>query len=126
MEKFEAELVPEIDNLLSNAELGDGDLYLRLYMIGSRPSSSRPVIMVCCSNAQVRAQAVDAIRRSDILRLYPGFGLGSSALPLEQPGLVRALTDIAEDHAEATTAQKDKQQDAGHTTEGSPLVGRRM
>jgi hypothetical protein len=127
METFDNKIIPEIDGLLKNVELGDADLYLRLYMIGSRPSISRPVIMVCCANAQVRAQAEDAIRRSDILQPYPGFGLGSSALPLEQPGLVRTLTDTAEGETEATVSYSYREQDAGHTTMGiGPLVGRRI
>ncbi|KAK3291318.1 uncharacterized protein B0H64DRAFT_410344 [Chaetomium fimeti] len=91
MEKFDNEIVAEIEGLLKNVDLGDADIYLRLYMIGRSPEASRPVIMVCCSNPRVRTQAEDAIRQSRVPEEYPEFALGASALPLEQPGLVRAL-----------------------------------
>jgi hypothetical protein len=101
MEKFDSDIALEIEGLLKHVDLGDADIYLRLYMIGKSPSKSRPVIMVCCSNSQVRAQAEEAIRASQIPQLYPEFSLGACAIPLEQPGLIRALTGKA-DKASAT------------------------
>ncbi|EAQ85320.1 predicted protein [Chaetomium globosum CBS 148.51] len=95
MQKFDSEIVGEIEELLKNVELGDADIYLRLYMIGKSPEKSRPVIMVCCSNPRVRTQAEEAIRESRIPKEYPEFALGASALPLEQPGLVRALAGMS-------------------------------
>ncbi|KAH6640349.1 hypothetical protein F5144DRAFT_560061 [Chaetomium tenue] len=95
MQKFDTEIVGEIEELLKNVELGDADIYLRLYMIGKSQEKSRPVIMVCCSNPRVRTQAEEAIRESRIPKEYPEFALGASALPLEQPGLVRALAGMS-------------------------------
>jgi hypothetical protein len=96
MEKFDSDIAPEIEGLLKHVDLGDADIYLRLYMIGKSPSKSRPVIMVCCSNSQVRAQAEEAIRASQIPQVYPEFSLGACAIPLEQPGLIRALAGVAD------------------------------
>jgi hypothetical protein len=95
MQKFDKEIVGEIEGLLKNVDLGDADIYLRLYMIGKSPEKSRPVIMVCCSNLRVRTQAELAIRGSRIPEEYPEFALGASALPLEQPSLIRALTGLS-------------------------------
>ncbi|KAK4244321.1 hypothetical protein C7999DRAFT_17406, partial [Corynascus novoguineensis] len=91
MEQFDRDIFPLIEKLLRNADLGNEDLYLRLYMIGKSRSMSRPVIMVCCSNPRVRAQAEESIRASSIPDTYPEFALGACAIPLEQPGLVRGL-----------------------------------
>nr|QPI70958.1 Dipeptidase [Chaetomium cochliodes] len=95
MHIFDSEIVGEIEELLKNVELGDADIYLRLYMIGKSPEKSRPVIMVCCSNLRVRTQAELAIRESRIPEQYPEFALGASALPLEQPRLVHPLAGMS-------------------------------
>jgi hypothetical protein len=95
MQKFDSEIVGEIEGLLKNVDLGDADIYLRLYMIGKSPEKSRPVIMVCCSNLRVRTQAELAIRESRIPEEYPEFALGASALPLEQPSLVHPLAGMS-------------------------------
>ncbi|KAH6843266.1 hypothetical protein B0I37DRAFT_384074 [Chaetomium sp. MPI-CAGE-AT-0009] len=111
MEKFDREIVGEIEGLLKNVDLGDADIYLRLYMIGRSPETSRPVIMVCCSDPRVRAQAEEAIRESRVPEEYPEFALGASALPLEQPGLVRALAGTT-DGTQAARSQPQPSQ--GH------------
>lgn len=95
MHIFDTEIVGEIEGLLKNVDLGDADIYLRLYMIGKSPEKSRPVIMVCCSNLRVRTQAELAIRESRIPEEYPEFALGASALPLEQPSLVHPLAGMS-------------------------------
>ena len=91
LEKFEQHIVPHIDSTLRNIGLGYADIYVRLYMIGIKQDSAAPMIMVCCSNSSVRSDAESAIRRSDVPRIYPEFGIGASALPLEQPVQARAL-----------------------------------
>jgi len=95
MEQFDRDIFPSIEELLKNANLGNEDLYLRLYMIGKSRSRSRPVIMVCCSSPEVRAQAEGSIQASSVLDIHPGFALGACAIPLEQPGPVRGLTSRA-------------------------------
>lgn len=121
MQRFDQEIAPEIEGLLKNADLGDADIYLRLYMIGRSPARSRPVIMVCCSNAQVRTRAEEAIRTSQIPQAYPEFALGASALPLEQPGLVFALAGTSREAPMATPKARP-----GPLTYSDPLVGRRL
>jgi len=91
MEKFEQEIAPKIDDQLRNVDLGYADIFVRLYMVGSRANNSRPIIMVCCTDAAVRANAETEIRRSGLLDGFPEFGIGQSALPLEQPTMSRAL-----------------------------------
>ncbi|KAK1755431.1 hypothetical protein QBC47DRAFT_380386 [Echria macrotheca] len=91
MEKFEAEIAPKIDDQLRNVDLGYADIFVRLYMVGSRANNSRPIIMVCCTDTAVRTNAETEIRRSGLLNEFPEFGIGQSALPLEQPTAARAL-----------------------------------
>ncbi|KAK4444180.1 hypothetical protein QBC34DRAFT_415596 [Podospora aff. communis PSN243] len=91
MEKFEKEIAPKIDETLRNVDLGYADIFVRLYMIGSRPNSSRPIIMVCCTDATVRANAETEIRKSGLLDGFPEYGTGQSALPLEQRIVSRPL-----------------------------------
>lgn len=91
METFDRVIAPEIQKLLSNADLEDAQLYLRLYMIGKEPAKSRPVIMVCCTNSRARALAEQVIRDSAVLENYPDFGLYACAIPLEQPSPIVEL-----------------------------------
>ncbi|KAK7949168.1 uncharacterized protein PG986_010054 [Apiospora aurea] len=91
LEKFEKDIEPQIGAALRNVELGYADIYYRLYMIGRRPKASRPVIMVCCTDARVRNEVESSIRRSGVLTKHPEFGLGACALPLEQPTPARRL-----------------------------------
>ena len=86
MEKFEKEIAPKIDDQLRNVDLGHADIFLRLYMVGSRADNSRPVIMVCCTDAKVRGDVETELRKSGLLDEYPEFRTGQSALPLELPG----------------------------------------
>ena len=65
---------------------GYADIFVRLYMVGSRTASSRPVIMVCCTDARVRGDVETEIRKSGLLDQFPEFATGQSALPLELPG----------------------------------------
>ncbi|KAI1743171.1 hypothetical protein F4680DRAFT_369192 [Xylaria scruposa] len=91
LEVFEKSIQPEIENILKVVELGHADLFIRLYMIGRRPESANPIVMICCTNSKARDAAETTIRESDLLVGYKGFGLGGAALPLEHPTLVRRL-----------------------------------
>lgn len=53
-------------------------------MIGTRQETAKPIIMVCCTNAATRSLVEDSIRSSSVPEKYPQFGIGASALPLEQ------------------------------------------
>lgn len=75
---------PEVECILRNVELLEGaPLLLNLYMIGKSEDKANPVIMVCCVNREIRKQAEALIRESNILDTFHGFGLDSTALPLE-------------------------------------------
>ncbi|KAK0725073.1 hypothetical protein B0H67DRAFT_641531 [Lasiosphaeris hirsuta] len=119
MKQFESEIEDDLDSALRNTALGYADIYIRLYMIGSRPETAGPIIMVCCSNSVVKDGAESSIRRSGILQKYPEFRLGASALPLEQPQPARAL---------GADVEMEDLPDAGHVlaTSSQPEVGRRL
>lgn len=93
LEKFEHDIESEIHRALKNTCLTHADVYVRLYMIGTRQATARPIIMVCCTDSSGRDEAESLIRRSGILEKYPEFGIGASALPLEQPLPARLLAD---------------------------------
>jgi hypothetical protein len=109
MKRFDDEIVPKIEDLLRNLDLGEADIYIRLYMIGSDRTKSRPVIMVCCTNSGARDNVEGMIRKSNILGDYPEYRLGASALPLEQSGHICAL-------AGTETDEKSKSIDNGFDT----------
>ncbi|KAI0140368.1 hypothetical protein BJ166DRAFT_117006 [Pestalotiopsis sp. NC0098] len=54
-------------------------------MIGSRPNTAVPTIMVSCLNKSVREEAVKAIKASRVLQDHPEYSFGASALPLNEP-----------------------------------------
>ncbi|KAI0474844.1 hypothetical protein F4859DRAFT_80863 [Xylaria cf. heliscus] len=92
LETFEKDIQPEIDNNLKSVDLGHVELFIRLYMIGRKPETANPIIMVCCTNSKARKAAEGTIRESGLLDGHKGFGLGGAALPLEHPAPVRPLS----------------------------------
>ncbi|KAI1756788.1 hypothetical protein F4782DRAFT_484147 [Xylaria castorea] len=92
LEIFEKFIQPEIENLLKVVDLGHADLFIRLYMIGRKPESANPIVMVCCTNSKSRDAAEGTIRESGLLGGHKGIGLGGAALPLEHPTPVRRLS----------------------------------
>ncbi|KAI0193506.1 hypothetical protein F4808DRAFT_357538 [Astrocystis sublimbata] len=89
---FEDIIVSEIKDTLKAVDLGHADLFIRLYMIGRKPESANPLVMICCTDPGVRETAVNAIRDNGLLDRHRGFGLGGAALPLEHPLPVRRLS----------------------------------
>ncbi|TRX88319.1 hypothetical protein FHL15_010757 [Xylaria flabelliformis] len=92
LEIFEKFILPEIKNILAVVELGHAELFIRLYMIGRKPESANPIVMICCTNSKARDVAEATIRETGLLDAHRGFGLGRAALPLEHPAPVRRLS----------------------------------
>lgn len=65
--KFEREIISKIDGALDNIEQRHAVIILRLYVIGKRVEESRPLVMVCCTDTQVKNDAESSIRRSGVL-----------------------------------------------------------
>ncbi|KAI0872385.1 hypothetical protein GGS24DRAFT_18775 [Hypoxylon argillaceum] len=97
LDAFEKLIQPEIEKNLERIDLGHADLFIRLYMIGRKPESANPIVMVCCTDSKARDAAEAAIRESGLLNSHEGFGLGAAALPLEHPAPVRRLSPKNED-----------------------------
>ncbi|SPQ23347.1 4f96cfa2-6598-46dd-93f0-c737046e7a28 [Thermothielavioides terrestris] len=92
LQKFDDEILPRILHILSALSTKGADVLLRLYMIGMTPHDSQPVIMLCCSDAEVRSLMLGALQSSnDIRKDFPEFKLKGIAAPLEQRGLGRPL-----------------------------------
>ncbi|KAK4198778.1 hypothetical protein QBC40DRAFT_330475 [Triangularia verruculosa] len=135
LERFDAEIVPNIEDVLRNIDIGYVDIFVRLYMIGTRQETSRPIIMICCTNPLARSLVEDAVRNSSIPERFPDFGIGASALPLEQPVPARALAGgiqgssfSGEDADNGGMGRGSSKHDIpiGHSTHSSRLVGRRI
>lgn len=82
---FVTEIRPELNIVLEHTGLGYADIFISVFMIGSRPNSAVPTIMVSCLSKSVRDEAVKAIKRSNVLQDHPEFHFGASALPLNEP-----------------------------------------
>ncbi|KAJ4024831.1 hypothetical protein NW752_002283 [Fusarium irregulare] len=91
IEKFEEDIQPEIETFLKNADLNDGDIYFRIYMIGRTQEASRPTVMICCADVSIGRRAKESLRHSPVIRNNPGFCLGSIDFPLEQLVPARGL-----------------------------------
>lgn len=100
LEKFEGDINIDIQTSLRNICQSHTDIYVRLYMIGSRCETARPIIMVCCTNTLGRKEAEDLLRASEIPQKYPEFGIGGSAFPLEHSQPARALGSDKHDGSE--------------------------
>lgn len=96
-EHYNSSIRPDIESILRNVDLPEGaPLFLHLYMIGKREDKANPIVMVCCVNRDIRKKAEASIRESSILHRFPGFGLGSSALPLEAGHIPRPFVSVEE------------------------------
>lgn len=88
---FVTEIRPELNIVLEHTGLGYADIFISVFMIGSRPNSAVPTIMVSCLSKSVRDEAVKAIKRSNVLQDHPEFHFGASALPLNEPAPSQSL-----------------------------------
>ncbi|KAK0655656.1 hypothetical protein B0T16DRAFT_384484 [Cercophora newfieldiana] len=121
--RFDEDIQPAIDSALRNIDACHYDIDLRLYMMGRKKESSRPIIFVCCSDATVRRDAEDCIRKSGLLRKYPGFGLGASPLPLEGISKVLSGDDL---HPELSVPGENNSESEVFAQEELPVVGRKL
>lgn len=93
LERYNEIIRPEIEGILNNIELPEGErLIVKLYMMG-REQKANPIIMICCPDKKTRKDAEDLIRESEILERQEnsGFGLGSTGFPLETSFVPRPL-----------------------------------
>lgn len=91
LEQFQRGIMAEVQTTLRNTVQQHADIYIQLYMIGIRREVARPTIMVCCTDRSARNEVERLLRASAIFEKYPEFGLGASALPLEQSVPAQAL-----------------------------------
>lgn len=83
LQKYHEEILPAVQAFLDTLGLEcHVDNSIRLYMVGHREKSAKPILMICCSDEVFRNTVVERIRDSALLEGYPGFGLECSALPL--------------------------------------------
>lgn len=86
LQKYNASIRPEIEGILNNIELPEGEkLIVKLYMMGRNEQRVNPIVMICCPDKSTRKEAEALIRESKLLERQQnsGFGLGSTAFPLE-------------------------------------------
>ncbi|KAK4447592.1 hypothetical protein QBC34DRAFT_302709, partial [Podospora aff. communis PSN243] len=120
MAVFDEDIQPAIDSALRNVDACHYDIDLRLYMMGRKKESSRPIIFICCADGTVRRDAEECVRKSGILRKHPGFGLGASPLPLEGFSKVLSGHDVRPE-ARGTSDGFDV-----FAQEEVPIVGRKL
>lgn len=86
MERFDNEVMPEIEALLQNEDPGYADCYISIVMVGTRRATAKPKILVSCTNSDVRTEVLRIIKGSHRIRdVYPEFGFGESSVPLHEP-----------------------------------------
>ncbi|KAG6353503.1 hypothetical protein INS49_005464 [Diaporthe citri] len=86
LERYNSLIRPEIEGILNNIELPEGEkLIVKLYMMGRSEQRVKPIVMICCPDKLTRKKAKDLIRESELLERQEnsGFGLGSTAFPFE-------------------------------------------
>lgn len=94
LERYNETIRPEIEGILNNIELPEGErLIVKLYMIGRNEQKANPIIMICCPDRTTRKEAEALIRESELLERQEnsGFGLGSTGFPLETSFVPRPL-----------------------------------
>ncbi|KAH8598464.1 hypothetical protein B0O99DRAFT_683879 [Bisporella sp. PMI_857] len=90
------QLVPDIKTQLeSYCEPVSGSVWVTfsVYMIGKEEQTAAPTIMFFCDESDSRKDAMNAIKKSGILKRYPGFKTGNRALPPDVVNLIQPATD---------------------------------
>lgn len=84
-EIFDSPLSLRINNVLKMVDLEHVEVSYRLYMVGKTEATSRPVVMICCTDKAAGTKARDALRKSKICSDFPkaGFEFGRIKHPLE-------------------------------------------
>ncbi|KAI0383475.1 hypothetical protein F5Y04DRAFT_250314 [Hypomontagnella monticulosa] len=134
LEKFGAEILPEIKAVLRAIDPGDAEIFLGLYMIGRKAEAANPVIMIYCPNKIIRNRVESHIRASGVLTRHRGFGLGATSLPIGASAPLRLLAGNAvDDDAYATVRIHEPQQPRYTEPQESvasvletPKIGRRL
>lgn len=90
IEKFHRDIQPQVETILSNVDLQNADIFIRVYMIGKSEETSSPTLFVCCTNLSVARRAMETLRSSPVIG-NNAFDLGSSKFPLEQLEPIRRL-----------------------------------
>ncbi|KAF2472350.1 uncharacterized protein BDR25DRAFT_392808 [Lindgomyces ingoldianus] len=89
------DLAKDITKLLDDycSGLDSGWLWFGVYMIGSTEEKAVPTIMFHCQEEGPRKMAMEAIKRSQILKKHPGFKAGHKAFPPGIDKLIQPATD---------------------------------
>ncbi|KAL6401553.1 hypothetical protein AUP68_15427 [Ilyonectria robusta] len=129
IEQFNRDIEPEITAILKNIDMQDTEINIRVYMIGKKEETSRPTVMVCCVDKEVRQRAKESLRASSTLRNNPGFALGSIDYLLEQlvPGrsLASNMADGSVNPRIETGPNSDPMLEV-FSTSLIPKIGRRL
>ncbi|KAM7190206.1 hypothetical protein V8F20_009828 [Naviculisporaceae sp. PSN 640] len=92
LEHFETKIMPHIGPILRNVELGDADLYMRLYMVGKTKETACPMIAVICSDVTVAKNSKKALKTSSLMiNDHPSFNIGRFPRPLGHSTPIRPL-----------------------------------
>ncbi|KAI0148957.1 hypothetical protein BJ166DRAFT_601554 [Pestalotiopsis sp. NC0098] len=140
MERFNNEVMPEIEALLQTEDPGYAEYYFSVVMVGVRQTTARPKIIVSCPNRSVRNEVLKIIKDSHIPKTYPGFRYGATGVPLHEPVPSEALDGEAEtaitvwnDHMSPSPASLPSHHSSrkpGVTSVSSsdcdPLIGRKV
>ncbi|KAG8158648.1 hypothetical protein KVR01_011770 [Diaporthe batatas] len=126
LERYNATIRPEVERILNNVELPEGEkMILKMYMIGRSEQRANPVVMICCPDKATRKRAEAMVRESDLFERQEscGFGLGSAGFPLEATFLPRPLGNGIYLNADATMEAALKVDVYGLT---GPGIGRKL
>ncbi|KAF7536998.1 hypothetical protein G7054_g4130 [Neopestalotiopsis clavispora] len=86
MDKFDNEVMPEIEALLQNEGPRYADYYFSVVMVGKRKETAKPKILVSCTNRDVRTEVLRIVKDSNHIReAHPEFGFGESSVPIHEP-----------------------------------------
>src|SRR5262249_9214364 len=117
---------------LSNVGLPEGDLFIRLYMVGPDEQKARPTVMVCSVSNNLRKEAKDSLVQGGVLSEFNGFAIGSTALPLEAKSIPRRwwfgrADGVDGEPSEAGESSLSPPSSAAIFAEsGEPLIGRKL
>ncbi|KAH8685340.1 hypothetical protein BGZ61DRAFT_534488 [Ilyonectria robusta] len=90
IENFHRDIQPQVETILSNVDLQNADIFIRVYMIGKSEETSSPTLFVCCTNLSVAQRVMESLRNSPVIGNY-AFTVVSNKFPLEQPEPIKRL-----------------------------------
>lgn len=124
LSEFKTKIMPCIGPILRTVDIGEVEIYMRVYVIGKTRQTTRPMIAVICADPNFGRNAKKSLVNSPLPKSYPNFDFGWFKLFLGHPTPFRPLACKVEQHVGEDDAFEFRKDPTVLSTSTAPTVGR--